>query len=128
MLQNAPKICGHNIIDYDIPVITKLNPWFKPVGEIVDTLVISRVAFTDIKQGDYGRFQRVELPGHLIGTYKLEAWGYRLGVLKGTYGKTTDWQTWTPEMTKYCVQDVRVTEKSNYMSLLDSKRVDTTHE
>ncbi len=104
MLQNAEKICGHNIIGYDIPVIKKIYPWFKPKGEVVDTLVISRVAFTDIKMGDYGRFQKGQLPGKMIGSYSLEAWGYRLGELKGDYGKTTDWKVWTPEMTKYCVQ------------------------
>ena len=112
MLQHASKICGHNIIGYDIPVLKKLYPGFEPQGEVIDTLVISRVAFTDIKQGDYGRFHRGQLPGNLIGSYKLEAWGYRLGELKGDYGKKENaWEVWTPEMTKYCVQDVKVTAK-----------------
>lgn len=111
MLEKALKIAGHNIIGYDLPVIRKLFPEFSFTGEAVDTLVISRVAFTDIKAGDYGRFQRGQLPGKCIGSYALEAWGYRLGELKGDYGKTTDWKEWNPDMTKYCVQDVRVTEK-----------------
>ena len=114
MLQTADKICGHNIIGYDLPVLKKLYPDFtlNPDGERIDTLVISRVAFTDIKQGDYGRFHRGQLPGNLIGSYSLEAWGYRLGELKGTYGKQKNaWDTWTPEMTKYCIQDVKVTAK-----------------
>ena len=57
----------------------------------------------------------------LRGSHSLKAWGYRLGVLKGDYGDTTDWSEYTPEMLEYCVQDVAVTlkllqliEKKNY--------------
>ena len=28
-LEDADCICGHNIINYDIPVIRKLYPWFR---------------------------------------------------------------------------------------------------
>ncbi len=54
---DADAICGHNIISYDIPVLKKLYPWFEPKGEIVDTLVISRVQCPDIKSTDFGRFR-----------------------------------------------------------------------
>ncbi len=55
MLMDADGICGHNIIGFDIPALKKLYPWFEPKGEILDTMVISRVTYTDIKSGDYGR-------------------------------------------------------------------------
>ena len=29
-------------------------------------------------------------------------------MLKGDFGKTTDWSAWSPEMQEYCEQDVRV--------------------
>lgn len=42
MLMAAPKIAGHNIIGFDLPVIKKLYPWFEFRGEAIDTLVSYR--------------------------------------------------------------------------------------
>ena len=109
MLMAADTLVGHNIIDYDIPVLKKLYPWFKPKGKVIDTLVWARLAFANIRATDFGRFKKGTLPGNLIGSHKLEAYGYRLGNYKGDYGKDTDWQTWDPEMSEYCIQDVNVT-------------------
>ena len=112
MLAEADKICGHNIIGYDIPCFKLLYPGWGTKAEIIDTLVISRVAQPDIKSTDFGRFRAGKLPGKLIGSYNLESWGYRMGEFKGDYGKQDNaWETWTPEMTKYCIQDVKVTWK-----------------
>jgi len=110
-LQEADAICGQNIIDFDIPAIQKVFPEFQPPKKVIDTLVMSRVIYPDIKQSDFGRWKKGVLPGKLIGSHGLEAWGYRLRVFKGDFGKTTDWATWTPEMSDYCEQDVRVTKK-----------------
>ena len=49
------------------------------------------------------------LPPALLGSHSLKAWGYRLGIHKGTFGETTDWSTYTPEMGTYCHQDTLVT-------------------
>ena len=38
-LELADTIIGHNIIGFDIPVIKKIYPWFKPQGRIIDTFV-----------------------------------------------------------------------------------------
>lgn len=92
--------------------LTWNTPWFKPKGQVIDTLVIARAAFPDIKSTDYGRFRNGILPGRLIGKYSLEAWGYRMGEFKGDFGKQDNaWEIWTPQMTEYCVQDVKVTWK-----------------
>lgn len=118
-LQDAEAICGHNIIDFDIPALKKLYPWFTPRGLTAsfradgsagthDTLVYVRLLFPNIADSDFARFRSGRLPGKLIGSHSLKAWGYRLGVLKGEFGEETDWQSWTPEMTEYCVQDVQV--------------------
>ena len=42
---------------------------------------------------------------------RLEAWGYRLKCFKGDYGKGHEgsWDTYTPEMLDYCIQDTQVT-------------------
>lgn len=109
LLEQADSIAGHNIINFDIPALQKVYPQFNPQGKILDTLIWSRCAFPNIRESDFKRFRSGRLPGHMIGRYSLEAWGYRLGVLKGTFGKTTDWQEWSPEMSEYCELDVTVT-------------------
>lgn len=107
-LAAADRICGHNIIGFDIPAIQILYPDFKPVN-ILDTLVYARLVFGDIRQHDFGLNQQGILPAKLIGSHSLKAYGYRLGLLKGTFGDTTDWKEWTPEMSTYCQRDVQVT-------------------
>lgn len=90
LLNTADEIIGHNIQAFDIPVLqhyTKKTITSKPF----DTAVLSRLMFP-LEQG-----------------HSLKEWGQRLGVLKGDFVETTDWQTFTPEMLEYCMQDCRVT-------------------
>jgi len=47
-----------------------------------------------------------------VGPHSLQAWGYRVGIYKGDYGKQDNaWGVYTDEMMEYCVQDVEVTEQ-----------------
>lgn len=116
-LTEGDLICGHNVIDYDIPVLEKLYPDFRVPRHlrenVVDTLVLSRLIFGNIKDSDNGRLKKGTLPGRLYGSQSLKAWGYRLGVLKGTYGEDHEnaWVEYNDEMLSYCVQDVTVTKK-----------------
>ena len=109
-LEEADTIVGHNIIGYDIPAIKKVYPWFEPKGTIVDTLVLSRTLHADLKNIDTKRTWK-GMPLQMYGRHSLEAYGYRLGEYKGTFGKTTDWSDWSQEMQEYCIQDVIVTKK-----------------
>jgi len=109
-LEEADTIVGHNIIGYDIPAIKKVYPWFEPKGTIVDTLVLSRTLHADMKDIDTKRTWK-GMPLQMYGRHSLEAYGYRLGEHKGTFGKTTDWSDWSQEMQEYCIQDVIVTKK-----------------
>lgn len=138
-LQNADTISGHNIIDFDIPAIQKVYPWFNPRGTIRDTLVISRLIWPDIKERDFrnrNRKVRYELPTKLIGRHSLEAWGYRLGYHKGDYKKEMEakgldpWAEFNPEMLAYCENDVdlnmelcRLIERKDY----DERAIDLEH-
>ena len=45
------------------------------------------------------------MPKRLYGSHGLEAWGYRLAVHKGDFGKSNDWSEWSQEMHDYMVQD-----------------------
>jgi len=109
-LEDASEIVGHNIINYDIPVIRKLYPWFSNVGRVLDTLVLSRVCHPDILSID-GKRKWKNMPLQLYGRHSLESYGYRLGEYKGDFGKTSDWKEWSQEMQDYMVQDVVVTTK-----------------
>ena len=109
-LEDASLIVGHNIINYDLPVIRKLYPWFQNVGRVLDTLVLSRICHADILKTDQKRKWK-NMPPQLVGRHSLEAYGYRLGEYKGDFGKTADWKNWSEEMQQYCIQDVHVTVK-----------------
>lgn len=109
-LFSAPKIVGHNILGYDLEVIKKLYG-LEYTGEVLDTLLCSRLIWSDIFPLDFKEHGQV-LPKKLWGQHSLEAWGYRLKELKGDFGKQENaWEVFTPEMLKYCEQDVRVTLK-----------------
>ena len=77
---------------------------------VVDTLLLSRLYHTDILNVDQNK-KFPHMPLQLWGRHSLEAYGYRLGEYKGSFGKDTDWQEWSQEMQDYCVQDVNVTRK-----------------
>ena len=88
------KLILHNGIGFDLPVLRKL--WgYTHTGEVVDTLVLSRLVNPSIEKG-----------------HSLEAWGERLGYPKGDYN---DWSKLTAEMVEYCKRDTDVTEKVYYL-------------
>ena len=96
-LNTARLMIGHNTIMYDKPVLERItNTKLSPPQH--DTLVASRLLYPD--RGE-----------HPAGGHSLAAWGKHLGVLKGDFGETTDWQAWSQEMEDYCVQDVEVQSK-----------------
>ena len=109
-IEGANTLIGHNIINFDIPVIQKLYPWFTPRGTIIDTLLLSRLYHTNLFDIDKQR-NWPHMPLQLYGRHSLEAYGYRLGEYKGAFGKTTDWKEWAQDMQDYCEQDVVVTKK-----------------
>jgi DNA polymerase I-like protein with 3'-5' exonuclease and polymerase domains len=107
VMSAAERLVGHNIIGYDLPVLKKVLGWTPSKGtEIVDTLVMSRLIHTNLKELDS---KRKKLEPKLWGSHSLKAWGIRHGDLKGDYGETTDWSEFSDEMAVYCQQDVSIT-------------------
>jgi len=112
-LEHADCIIGHNALGFDLKAIKKLYPSFKP-KLCLDTVILSRLVWSDLKATDFNNLRKLgpDFPKNLIGLHSLKAWGYRLGILKGSIANDageTDWSRWTPEMEDYCVQDVKVT-------------------
>ncbi|WP_323156959.1 DNA polymerase [Pseudomonas rhodesiae] len=122
----------HNGIKYDIPVLDKLKRQYFgkrlniPRKKVMDTLVLSRLIHANLRDTDGGLLRTGRLPGNRFGSHALEAWGYRLGEMKGeyttdfkaqcladgtTYTTGLEWKHWSKAMQDYCVQDVVVTTK-----------------
>ena len=130
LLSHANLIVGHNIIAYDLPVLKKLFPWFSvEQSQIFDTLVVARLIYSNVKDIDMGLLKKQQLHGRLFGSHSLEAYGYRLGLMKGEYAAEfkqkmgasyvpgMEWWEFSQEMLDYCVQDVEVTD-ALYQKLL----------
>ena len=103
LLNNARLLIGHNICGFDNPVVEKL--FGHPLNDkhCHDTLVMSQVL----------RYKR----GHRHG---LKAWGEKLHNSKIDYD---DWSQFSPEMMRYCVQDVMLNVDVYYQLLEEFKKV-----
>lgn len=111
ILSKADVVCGHNIIDYDLPALQKVYPGLTFQGEALDSLVFSRLALPHMALVDHINIigKKYTLPRDLRGRHTLESWGRRLGEYKGDYNG--GWAHWSEEMQHYCEQDVIVTMK-----------------
>jgi len=111
LLHGAQVVYGHKWLTYDALVLEKLYGF--PVNPLAvrDTLILSKMLWPEIKNGDMGRARKGIMPKKLIGRHGLEAWGYRLGTNKGEFGKDTDWKTVSVEMVSYCLQDLIVNKR-----------------
>lgn len=107
ILSAADVVVAHNAVGFDMPALMKLRGW-APSGAWLDTLVMSRLCYPDIKADDFKLLDAKpgRLPGAEIGRHSLKAWGFRLGSLKGDFAETDDWSTWSAQMQRYCEQDV----------------------
>jgi DNA polymerase-1 len=113
-LMEADVLIGHNILAFDIPALKKVYPWFETnVAAAVDTMVLSRLIWSNLADRDYAQLRRAKTTGFTLGknmpgSHSLDAWGHRLGVLKGGY--TGGWDEWSEDMHAYAIQDVVVTK------------------
>ena len=118
LLSEATELIGHNIMEYDIGVIKKLYPTWHTSAVLTDTLICSRLIWGNMYEVDATHYRNI--PPTVKGRHSLEAWGHRLGFYKGAFGATADWSVYTPEMLKYCSQDVKVNVKF-YEYVLEQK-------
>lgn len=117
ILDQAEHVVAHNNLGFDNEVVKKLYGVELAVDKCFDTIVASRVVFSDLRDRDFARRDAdPEFPGKFTGSHALGAWGYRLGEAKGDYDG--GWSTFNQDMATYALQDVVVTEKL-YRYLLD---------
>ena len=122
ILKKATVLIGHNIINFDIPTLTKLTGIeFK--NELIDTLLLSKLMYPDMLVRDS---RRKSLEGKMKGRHSLKSWGQRLRFMKGTYGEQEEaWDKLTADMIEYCRQDTDLTYKL-YQHLLKQKNYPPT--
>lgn len=116
-------VIGHNIINFDIPVLQKLFNFSVPWDQVRDTLVLARVIWPKdmLTNLDYRRLKKDKsFPAQFVGGYSLAAFGARLKNLKGDF--EGPWDAYTEEMGSYCEQDVEVT--ADLWNKLDGKGLD----
>ena len=108
ILKQATLLIGHNIQGYDLPALYKILK-FKYEGEVFDTLLASRLIWTNRSDADW---KHKDVPPKLVGKHSLESYGYRLGLRKGDFAEQEGaFEIYTPEMLDYCANDVEVTHK-----------------
>ena len=103
VLEYGDRLVGHNILGYDLPVLHKLYGWRNKSKEVMDTLVLSRMAWPDIINKDS---KDAFIPKKYWGRYSLRAFGHRLKMNKGSMDS---FDTYTDEMQEYCNTYVRIT-------------------
>ena len=86
-LMEADIVVAHNYLGHDMPLITKLYPWFSPKA-YEDSLILSRLYNQDRNGG-----------------HSIEAWGKRLGKVKPVH---EDWSQYSDEMRVRCTEDTLI--------------------
>lgn len=117
LLAQADTLIGHNFQAFDVPAIQRFYPAFKPKA-VVDTLVLSRlldpemdpVGFVEYDHQGQVVMGKNGHPKRRYESHSLRAWGVRLGVMKGDYGREHGFAEYTPAMLDYCAQDVEVND------------------
>lgn len=89
LLQKYDICIGHNIVGYDFPLLKKMYG-FTYNGIMFDTLIASRVLFSD------------------IGKHDLDSWGKRVGIIKPPI---EDWSYYDEDKLNRCIEDVKINLK-----------------
>lgn len=87
LLKRIDLLIGHNIVDYDIPLLESILD-YKYEGEVFDTYTVSQMTYPD-RPGGHG----------------LDNWGKALGRHKPVH---EDWSKYSDDMLHRCKEDVEI--------------------
>ena len=97
-MDSATELIGHNILNFDLPVLKNLWNWEPNENvKITDTLVMSRLSNPDRTK-----------PSSLTsksGPHSLESWGHRVGKSKPEH---EEWNVFSAAMLRRCQEDVGI--------------------
>ena len=100
LLLQAETLVGHNIINFDFRVFSRLYG-FKYPGKVIDTFILSEYLYPERVNG-----------------HGLEAWGVRVGRYKPGH---EDWSKFSPEMLHRCSEDVEINYLTYQMLMKESR-------
>lgn len=95
-MSRIQMLIGHNICDYDIPLLKKIyNFELSPKTVVIDTYLWSQMLWPDLDRH----------PKCSKGPHSLENWGWKFGRQKPEH---EDWSRYSPEMLHRCTEDVEI--------------------
>jgi len=106
LVEGAEEVVCHNGLFFDIPVLQEVLG-LRRVPRVRDTLIASRLIYSDRRERDFDLWREKELEPRYIGSHSLASWGARLCNRKGDY--TGDFYVLDEEMLRYGLQDTAVT-------------------
>lgn len=112
-LQSCDVVIGHNILEYDLPLIEKLYG-VKYKGVKVDTLIMSRLL-------NPKRLLPPDAKDRKAGPHSLYAWGVRCGIDKPEH---EDWENFSEDMMHRCAEDVSINVTTYHMLMEEAAGYD----
>lgn len=99
LLESYDELIGHNIVEFDLPCLSKLTSFdIDKIKFVTDTLILSRLLNPDRKAP-------ASCPDKSK-PHSLDTWGYRVGMGKKVH---EDWSQYSEDMKQRCVGDVDIT-------------------
>lgn len=108
-MEKCDVLIGHNIIEYDLPLVEKLLG-FVYKGKKVDTLIMSRILNTK-------RMLPPDAKDRTAGPHSLYAWGVRCGIDKPEH---SDWENFSEDMMHRCAEDVSINVSTYHMLMKET--------
>ena len=106
-LQAAELLVGHNSISFDVPMLQELYPQVQAHRPAAGHPGAQPPVLPQLEREGFRAAAGMGCRPSCLAPIPLAAWGYRLRCHKGNYDG--GWETYSPEMRDYAVQDTEVT-------------------
>jgi len=108
-MDTCPVLIGHNVLNFDFPVLEKLYG-YEYKGKKIDTVIMSRLLFPNRQLPkqlviDYQAKRAEGYSVRMPGPHSVASWGYTLGQGKVDYDA---WDSFDEGMMVRCITDVQI--------------------